>query len=180
MDEDSLDLDVVPLSKKHKRTDFSCGNVELDSYIRSQARQDSNKYCACPFVMIDRKSDSAAIIGYYTLSAATIILSDLPAEFIKKLARYPAVPATLLGRLAVTQQYQGRKMGSVLLMNALHRALESSRQVASTAVIVDAIDDTAVEFYKRFDFEPFLNNALRLYKPMIDISKQFDSSAIAP
>ncbi len=72
------------------------------------------------------------------------------------------------------------KMGSVLLMDALHRALESSRQVASTAVIVDAIDDTAVEFYKRFDFEPFLNNALRLYKPMIDISKQFDSSAIAP
>ena len=108
------------------------------------------------------------------MSAATIILSDLPADFVKKLARYPAVPATLLGRLAVTQQYQGKKMGSVLLMDALYRALESSRQVASAAVIVDAIDNTAVEFYKRFDFEPFLNNALRLYKPMIDISKQFD------
>lgn len=175
MDEELLQLDVVPLSKKHKRTAFSCGNAELDSYIREQARQDSTKYCASPFVMIDKKSDSTTIIGYYTLSAATIILSDLPPELIKKLARYPAVPATLLGRLAVAQQYQGKKLGTVLLMDALQRALESSLQVASAAVIVEAKNSKATEFYKRFHFEPFLNNALRLYKPMVDIAKQFDS-----
>ncbi|MBV9385662.1 MAG: GNAT family N-acetyltransferase [Chroococcidiopsidaceae cyanobacterium CP_BM_ER_R8_30] len=172
MDEESLELDVVQLSKKHNRTIFSCGNAELDRYIREQARQDSNKYCARPFVLID-KNDDTRIIGYHTLSSAIVVLTDLPSELTKKFPRYPIIPATLLGRLAVEQQFQGRKLGTILFMHALEQALKSSITLASAVVIVDAKDSGAVGFYKRFGFKPIMDQPLRLYKPMIDITKQF-------
>lgn len=86
-----------------------------------------------------------AIGGYYTLSATGVNLTELPADATRKLPRYPLVPATLLGRLAVDQNYQGRGYGRFLLADALFRAVRS--EIASFAVVVDAKDDAARKFF---------------------------------
>ncbi|MEG4984427.1 hypothetical protein QUB08_01405 [Microcoleus sp. BR0-C5] len=88
-------------SSRHHRELFCCGQDSLDNYIRKQASQDLKKKVAIVFVLVE--SSNTDVIAYYTLSAYTIELADLNESFAfaKKLPRYPLLPATLLGRLAV-------------------------------------------------------------------------------
>ena len=113
------------------------------------------------------------ILGFYTLSASSVSLRDLPEEVARKLPVYPNVPVTLLGRLAVDHRYQGRRLGAFLLMDALRRAWVESSQIAAVAVVVDAIDKQAVLFYKYFDFIPFPDRSERLFLPMKTIAALF-------
>jgi GNAT superfamily N-acetyltransferase len=113
-----------------------------------------------------------AVGGYYTLSATGVKLTEFPADITRKLPRYPLVPATLLGRLAVDQNYQGRGYGRFLLADALFRAVRS--EIASFAVVVDAKDEAARRFYERESFLPLSDQPLRLFRPMADIAKLYE------
>jgi GNAT superfamily N-acetyltransferase len=88
--------------------------------------------------------------GFYTLSAASVALSDLSPEIVRKLPRYPVVPAALLGRLAVARNCQGKGLGGVLLANAVLRAARSEMGVF--AMLVDAKDEGAQRFYEHYGF----------------------------
>lgn len=162
---------VEPLGKKHDRADFSCGQPSLDTYIKTIAGQDARRYGAAPFVV--RTEGSYVVLGYYTLSALTVELTDVPAELASKLPRYPLLPATLIGRLAVAEAAQGRGLGEYLLMDALSRALRATHQVASCAVVVDPIDERAAAFYGRYDFAPLMRADRRLFLPMNVVAKIF-------
>ena len=94
------------------------------------------------------------MLGYYTLSASVIRADDLPEELSRKLPRYPQLPVTLLGRLAVDTTLKGRRMGQFLLMDALWRSLDAAAQIAAMAVVVDAKDKAAEAFYADFGFTP--------------------------
>lgn len=109
--------------------------------------------------------------GYYTLSAASIVFADLPVSLAKKLPRYPAIPATLMGRLAVDHRHRGRKYGEALLFDAFSRTLKSD--IASYAFVVDAKDETAQAFYERYGFFPLPNAERRLFKPLSEIAALF-------
>ncbi len=126
---------------------------------------------AAPFVLL---LPDNTIAGYYTLSATSVQLGELPEHTIRKLPRYPLVPATLLGRLAVDRRQQGKGYGRFLLADALYRAAES--EIASFAVIVDAKDDDARRFYERESFLPFRDHPMKLFRPMADIRRLFDGS----
>jgi len=158
------------LNDSHSRADFSCGIEALDRYLKEQANQDLRRYIATPFVLIDL--DASRIAGYYTLAASSIELSDLPEDKRKKLPRYPLLPAILLGRLAVDKGYQGQRLGSFLLADALYRSLISD--IAAVAIIVDAKDDVALSFYEYHQFLPLLKHQRRLYLPMTTIAKRFN------
>ena len=93
---------VEPLGLHHIRSEFSSGVEPLDRYFRTQAGQDARKNMAAPFVLI---LTDGTIAGYYTLSATAVPAPELPADTIGKLPRYPLIPATLLGRLAVDHRY---------------------------------------------------------------------------
>jgi GNAT superfamily N-acetyltransferase len=123
---------------------------------------------AAPFVLMLR---DGTVAGYYTLSSTAVQLAELPSQIMRKLPRYPLVPATLLGRLAVDRRQQGRGYGRFLLADALHRAALS--EIASFAVIVDAKDDSARRFYERESFLPLLDQPMKLFRPMADIKQLF-------
>ncbi len=165
------DYRVEALAKRHDRSGFSCGVEPLDRYLREQAGQDARKRVAAPFVLCEGQSN--IVRGYYTLSALSIDAGAWPEDVVRKLPRYPVVPATLLGRLAIDKSRRGKEMGEHLLTDALRRALVASRQVASVAVIVDAKDDNAVAFYRRYEFIPFADQANRLFLPMGTIEQLF-------
>ena len=92
----------------------------------------------------------------------------------RKLPSYPNVPVTLLGRLAVDQRHAGQDLGEFLLMDALHRSLTQSSQIAAVATVVDAIDDNAIRFYRHFNFMPFPELLNRLFLPMQTVAALFD------
>ena len=168
--EDPPSFLVEPLVKKHDRNGFSCGVAALDRYLHTQASQDVARHAAVCFVLTP---DGTTIAGYYTLSQYSVDLFDLPTEFAKRLPKYPEVPATLLGRLAVSQNYRGQRLGEFLLLDALHRSWEQSTRIASAAVVVDAKDESAQRFYEHFDFIRLPGTPNRLFLPMRTIGKLF-------
>jgi GNAT superfamily N-acetyltransferase len=167
---------VEPFGRHHDSTVFSCGNEVLDHYLKHVARQDARRRVAAPFVLVEKTASKTTIVGYYTLSSYGIDLTDCPQQLARKLPRYPIVPATLLGRLAVDQRYQRRGVGEFLIVDALHRALVQSAQIASVAVIVDAMDDAAIRFYRHFEFVPFPDKPRRLFLSMKTIETLFAES----
>ncbi|MCH8098302.1 MAG: GNAT family N-acetyltransferase [Proteobacteria bacterium] len=163
---------IEPLGRHHDRAAFSCAKPALDRYLKSQAGQDARRHIAAPFVLVGTPGGKT-VLGYYTLSAVGIELGDLPQDVAKKLPRYPIVPATLLGRLAVDRRYRGQGFGEILLMDALHRSFTQSSEIAAAAVLVDAMDEDAWRFYRHFDFIPFPERRDRLFLPMKTVERLF-------
>lgn len=161
---------IEPLGVKHDRAAFSCGNARLDSYLHKQAAQDQTKRAAAPFVITP---DHRTIAGFYTLSQYAVDLGDVPEDVARKLPKYPLVPATLLGRLAVAESFHRRSLGERLLMDALHRSLVLSRQIASVAVVVDAKDEAARSFYRKYGFIELPQVERRLFIPMGTVGRMF-------
>jgi ribosomal protein S18 acetylase RimI-like enzyme len=161
---------IEPLRKKHDRAAFFCGKDSLDQYLKSQAGQAVGKNLTAVFVLTP---DGKRIAGYYTLSYYSVKLDEIPEEIARKLTRMQEIPATLLGRLARSVEFRGQGIGETLLVDALKKAVQNSTHVASWAVIVDAKDEEAAEFYKRYGFISFPSRPNRLFLPMTSIQKMF-------
>jgi GNAT superfamily N-acetyltransferase len=129
---------------------FDCGERALDEYLQRYATQDIKRGVARVFVASPAEQ-TQMVAGFYTLSAASIAAETLPEKWRKKLPRYP-VPVALLGRLAVSQQFQGRGLGSVLLADACKRIVAASQTLAVAAIVVDAKSPKAAAFYQHFGF----------------------------
>ena len=163
-----------PLDKaKHNRAAFCCEHEILNIYLREQASQDVRKRVAAVYVLT---ADGRRIAGYYTLSQYAIDAGELPEELARqmRLPRYDKVPATLLGRLARDKAFKGSRLGEILLMGALQKALEHSRHIASFAVVVDAKDEKAKAFYQTYGFIELPGHPRRQFLPMTTIEQMFE------
>jgi predicted GNAT family N-acyltransferase len=156
-------------AKIHNRKEFSCTEPSLTRFIQEQARKEQESRTCNVFVL----TNGTTIAGYYTLSNTTIQLEGLPGNQSKNLPKYPNIPATLLGRLAVNQTFAGQGYGKDLLIDALKRAYLVSSEVASWAIVVDALHEEAARFYIKFGFVPFESQPLRLFLPMATVGQLF-------
>lgn len=153
---------IESLSSDHDRSSFSCGNPALDRYLREQATQDMKRLFSSCFVLIDRPAERIA--GFYTLAATSVLAEDLPADTLKKLPRYPVLPAALVGRLAVDQAYRRQGLGGVLLADAALRILNGD--VKAFAVIVDAKEDDSAAFYRAQGFQALVSRPMSMFLPL--------------
>jgi len=151
---------IEPLRSHHDRSKFHCGPPDLDEWFHRRASQDEKRNVARVFVAVD---DDLGVIGFYSLSSFTLALADLPAEIAKKLPRYEAIPAALIGRLARDARARGRAIGELLLADAVRRIVGAGRSVAVFAIVVDAKDEHAADFYRGFGFRPFPSRPERLF-----------------
>ena len=156
---------IQPLSAEHDRSAFSCGMPALDRYLQEQAGQDARRRVAAPFVAT---TDGVKVLGFYTLSATSIQLTEVPAALAKKLPRYPRLPATLLGRLATDLSARGVGLGRVLLVDAITRSVRS--EIASFALVLDAKDEAAASFYERESFIRLPGTPIRFVRRMDDLA----------
>lgn len=170
---DKSKYNIEPLGD-HDRAAFSCGNPSLDGYIREQASQDVKRGLASVFV-ITAKDEPKQILAYYTLSSRELKLDQLPEEIAKKAGKYGRVGVTLLGRMAVAEKHKGTGLGALTLMNALHKSLLAATDVASFAVFVEAIDNDAASFYRKYGFIELPEDKLKLLLPMKTIAKSFSA-----
>jgi GNAT superfamily N-acetyltransferase len=157
------------LGPHHDRAGFTCGVEALDRYFRQQVGQDQRRGLAVPYVLVD--TSTANVVGYYTLIPYSIVPASLPEDMTRKLPRYDALPAILVGRLTVDQRYHGQGFGRRLLMDALARSLSISQQVGALVVVVDAKDDAARTFYEQYGFRRFADHEYRLFVPMSTIAQ---------
>jgi ribosomal protein S18 acetylase RimI-like enzyme len=153
-------LVIEPLGKRHDRTSFSCGQTDLDDWFHRRASQDERRNIARVFVASD---DSLGVIGFYSLSSFALSLTDVPDEIARKLPRYDAIPAALIGRLARDVRVRGQRIGELLLADAIRRILGAGGTLAVFAIVVDAKDAAAAAFYEEFGFRPFPLRPNRLF-----------------
>lgn len=167
-----MDLIITPLSNTHDRKSFDCGEDSLNQYLQCYANQDIRRRITRIFVA-STSDTPRRILGYYALSAGSLDASDLPVEFRRRLPRYP-VPVGLLGRLAVNISHQCKGFGALLLADALQRIIQASQVMAIYAIVVDALDIRAAEFYQQFGFIPLPSQPLKLFLPVETITELTD------
>jgi ribosomal protein S18 acetylase RimI-like enzyme len=158
---------LEPLAPHHDRKGFACGVEALDQYFAERVTQDMRRRLTACYVAI--KAATSRVAGYYTLAAAGIPLGDLPQSIVKRLPRYPSIPVARLGRLAVDQDYRGRRLGSAMLWDAITRAARS--EAAVFALIVDAKDAQAEAFYRHQGFSSLGLVPRQLFLPLKDVAK---------
>jgi ribosomal protein S18 acetylase RimI-like enzyme len=147
---------------------FSCGESSLDAYLKTQAGQDIRRGFATVIVAVHASTPNI-VLGYYSLSAASIDLTLLPENIRRKMPRYGQAPAALLGRLATDASVHGRGLGSLLLADALLRAYKS--ELAWTVFLVRAKNDHAAAFYRHFGFSSFGHEPLYMWLTRQEIQK---------
>lgn len=162
-------MKIVPFDgNRHDRSGFACGHPGLDEYLQRFASQSIRNQLAQVYVAED---DQGKVLGYYTLSAASIRHEELPENLDHRLPKYP-IPAVLIGRIASDRiaRETGQRIGSRLLIHALKQALLASKTIGVQCVIVDSKPE-AVGFYQRFGFIPLKLEGLKLYLPISTIKK---------
>jgi len=160
---------TVPFSKSIDRKDFRCGKPELDKYFIEQLGQDEARDAARAHLLM--RDDSVA--GFFTISAGAVELTRLPEKVLKKVARYAQVPAAVIGRLAVDLKYKGQGIGGQLLIEALTMIV--SGPLAVTVVLVDAKDEEAAAFYRKYGFAALQDvDPLKLFMTAKDVRKALE------
>lgn len=154
------------LDASHERAAFDSGSLALDRYFREQVSQDMRRRVATCFVALTKAQRVAA---YYTLASASVPLTALPADVVKKLPRYRAVPVVRMGRLAVDQAFKGQGLGGAMLADALMRVMRS--EIAAYALLVDAKDEAAARFYRHHGFIALPESPLTLFLPLASVPR---------
>jgi GNAT superfamily N-acetyltransferase len=148
-------LSIQPLTGRHNRGAFESGSAQLDVWLRQTAQQHQNKGISKTFVAVTDDAPSR-ILGFYALTVCEVVAQDLPGDLAKKLPR--RVPGIRLGRLAVDRSMQGQRLGELLLVDAIKRAKLVLEHVGVHALFVDAKDDQAAAFYRKYGFRPLPND----------------------
>lgn len=150
--------------KRHDREGFACGEPTLDAYLRQQAVQHHRDGISTTHVLVD-DAEPARLLGYYSLSAAQLLLSELQEADRKRLPHYP-VPAIRMGRLAVSANEQGRGHGGYLLAHAVARCLGLREQLGVRVLLVDTLHEKAARFYRAYGFREATPSSPTLYLPL--------------
>ena len=160
------------LDERHDRSRFDCGNDELNTFLRTYALTWSRWNIGRTFVGIPSPRQPR-VVGYYTLGMASVSSPSLE----EKLG-VSFVPVVLLDRLAVDKESQGQGFGAQLLVDALDRAHRISRgEIAAYAVFVEALDDSARDFYLHYGFKQLEDDPHHLFITMKTIERLFSAMA---
>lgn len=162
---------LVPLTAEHDVSLFDCGKPELDKWLSDYASASQKADLARTWVLID----DDRVIGYFSLVMGHVRAEEAPHKLVRGVPRYP-VGMVLLARLAVDGSSQGRGLGSDLLAYALVLACRAGEVVAARLVAVDAIDEHAVAFYRRWGFLPVPDQPLKLYRRIKDLRRTLDQA----
>lgn len=167
-----------PLDKKtHDRQTFNCGESELNAFIKTKAAKHMQAGISRTMVLptaIAFDNNTYAICAFYSIAASTICRDVLPVPMAKKLPHYP-VPVFLIAQLAVHQDFHGKGLGKISLVQALAHLWQVNQHMPAYAVIVDCLNDAAKGFYQQFGFE-FLyehHGRARLFLPMNTVKMLF-------
>ena len=151
-------------AKRHDRAGFDCGVEPLNRYLKTLAAQHRVKGIATTFVLVDPARPSL-ILGYYSLSAASLAFERLTEADRKGLPAYP-VPAVRIGRLATSISVHGQGLGELLLQNAIKRILQARNTLGVHAVVVEAKNTAAERFYRKYGFRFCDPKSRQLYLPL--------------
>ena len=162
-----------PVSKKHDRGAFDCGEPALNEFLRRHARRNHDLGGAKTFLAIG-DAEHKTILGFYSLSPASVEYARTPEIVRRGLARYD-VPAFRLARLAVDRKVQGQGLGGQLLLVAGRRCLLAAAEVGGVALVIDAKNQKVAGWYAGYGAVPLEDAPLSLLLPLTTIQAALKS-----
>ena len=156
-----------PIGKQHDREAFDCGNEALNEYLRRYARKSHERGGAKTFLAID-DGDNETILGFYSLSPASVASARTPEMVRRGLARHE-VPGFRLAHLAVDRTMQGHGLGGQLLLAAGRRCLLAAAEVGGVVLVIDAKNERVARWYAGYGAVPLLDAPLTLLLPLATI-----------
>jgi len=154
----------VPLRKTHDVTNFSCGILTLDDWLKKRALKNEGRGASRTFVV----SEGGNVIGYYALATGAVAQIDAPSKIRRNMPE--PIPVIVLARLAVDSRRQNQKLGEDLLQDAIKRILNASIDIGVKAILVHAITDRAKAFYLNRGFIESQTNELTLFLPLASLA----------
>ena len=152
-------MQILPLTGSHNRQNVDCGRPELNNWLRQVARQYQDKGISKIYVAT-QDEEPTRICGFYALTLAEMERRFLPDAYQKRLPQ--RIPGVRLRRLAVDSQYQKKRLGELLLVDAISRTGRIHKEAGGVGLFVDAIDDRASAFYRHYGFQNIPDNPLLL------------------
>jgi GNAT superfamily N-acetyltransferase len=153
-----------PIAKSHDRKNFDCGEAEMNTFLQRFARQGHEQNAVKTFCAVaDAQPDR--ILGFYSLTPASIEHDAVPPSMTKGLARHK-VPGFLMARLAVDKSLAGRGLGGQLLLAAALLCIRVTQDVGGVLMIIDAKNDRAAKWYASFGAEPLADQPRTLVVPL--------------
>ena len=156
-----------PISKKHDRASFDCGEAALNDFLRQHARKSHETGGAKTFLAIDDK-DSKTVLGFYSLSPASMEYARTP-DIVKRGLGSHDVPGFRLARLAVAKPFQGQRLGGQLLLAAGRRCVKAAAEVGGVVLIIDAKNEGVAKWYAGYGAMPLNDAPLTLLLPIATI-----------
>ena len=135
------------LESKHILLNFNSGVVELDAWLSESALKSDERDYGRTYIW---HSGDNHVVAFFTLSAHVINSDQLPPKLARGQQRI--IPTILLGKFALDKSLQGKNLGEVLLADAMHEAVKASNIAAARYLVVDAITDELIGFYKKYGF----------------------------
>lgn len=144
------------LSASHELDVFSCGKPVLDDWLKKRAHTNQASGASRTFVV----AEGNRVIGFYCLASGAVATIDAPGSVRRNMP--DPIPMTILGRLAVDREFQGRGVGPALLQDAILRAGQAAAIIGIRGVLVHALDEEAKGFYEYYGFKPSPTNPMTL------------------
>lgn len=154
-----------PLNDRHDLSQFSCGKPSLDNWLRQRALSNHKKGFTAVMVV----HDAGRVVGYYGIAPTAIMPAAMPRSIRTGQPPDP-IPCLLLGQLATDTNWSGRGIGTGLVKHALMRSVEAATLIGGRALVVNAVDEEAAEFWTRKGFVPSKDDPLILFRPIADIA----------
>lgn len=159
------------LSEAHDLSQFSCGKASLDTWLQTRAFSNQKKGFTAVMVV----HDAGRVVGYYGLAPTAVVPASMPRSIRTGQSPDP-LPCLLLGQLATDEEWRGQGIGTGLLKHALQRCVEGATLIGGRALIVNAVDDEAADFWRRRGFLPSKDDPMVLARSILDIAASLEAS----
>jgi GNAT superfamily N-acetyltransferase len=164
-----------PLNDEHDLSQFTCGKPPLDNWLKRRALSNHKRGFTAVMVI----HEAGRVVGYYGLAPTAVVPSSMPRSIRTGQPPDP-VPCLLLGQLATDINWIGRGIGTGLLKHALQRCIDAATLIGGRALIVNAVDEDAAQFWQRRMFLPSTDNPMILSRSISDIAASLSEAAQAP
>lgn len=148
-----------PINEGHDVSSFACGKLPLDNWLKTRALANHQKGFSAVIVAHENRR----VVGYYGLAPTAVVPNTMPRAIRTGQPPNP-VTCLLFGQLAIDLKWKDKGIGSGLIKHALERSVQAASLIGGRALIVNAIDAEAAEFWQRRGFVPSRDDPFTLFR----------------